>query len=59
MFQIFLFLLLAIAHSHPPVNYKPVLKLPNDLHLEEYVDIQYWKTVFLVRPEFSILETKE
>ena len=59
MFQIFLFLLLAIAHSHPPADYEPVLKLLNDLHLEEYVDIQDWKTVYLVHPEISILETKE
>ena len=39
MFQILLFLLLAIADSHPPANYQPVMKLLNDLHLEEYVDL--------------------
>ena len=39
MFQMFLLLLLAIADSHPPADFEPVLKLLNDIHLEEYVDL--------------------
>ena len=39
MFQILLLLLLAIGKGHPPAGYEPVLKMLNDLHLEEYIDL--------------------
>ena len=39
MFQILLLLLLAMGKGYHPVGYEPVLKMLNDLYLEEFIEL--------------------